>query len=127
MKFHHIGIATQDINSCLQFVKNNFDINHISDIVYDKNQDANLCLINLQDGSNIELVCGEIVKNYLKKRIFLYHTCFEVKDIHQSVQKLQKQDCILIVKPVEAILFDDRKVAFLQSKLGLIELLEEKK
>lgn len=127
MKFHHIGIATKDINLTLEYIKKVYDISNISDTIYDKNQDALLCMITLKDDTNIELVSGEAVKLYLKKRLFLYHTCWEVDDINKSIENLQNLGDILVVKPKEAILFNNRKVAFLQSKLGLTELLEKEK
>lgn len=127
MRFHHIGIATKDIELTLKYVKNAYDVLHVSDKIFDKNQDATLCMITLKDGTNIELVSGEAVKTYLKKRIFLYHTCWEVDDMEKSIQHLQKNGDVLIVPPKEAILFDFRRVAFLHSKLGLIEILEKEK
>lgn len=125
MKFHHIGIATQHIELTLKYIKNTYDVSSVTDIIFDKNQNATLCLITLKDSTNIELVSGEAVKTYLKKRIFLYHTCWEVDDIEKTIQKLQNSGDILIVPPKKAVLFDFRRVAFLQSKLGLIELLEK--
>ena len=71
MKFHHIGIATENIDESISKIKKFFDIANISEIVYDANQDANLCMVTMNDGMKIELITGKVVENILKKRIFL--------------------------------------------------------
>ena len=125
MKFHHIGIATENINDSLEYLKNILEIEHISDVVYDKNQDAKLCMITLKDGTQLELVSGNVVEKIVKKRQFLYHTCYEVKDIDKEIEKLEKLDAFLVSSPKEAILFNNQKVAFLMTNIGLMELVEE--
>lgn len=123
MKFHHIGIATNDINKSIEKLKKYFDIKNISDTVYDENQDAYLCMLTMSDGINIELINGKVVENLLKKRQYLYHTCYEVEDIEESIKELEEDGALLIRNPQEAILFNNRKVAFLMWDLGLIELI----
>ena len=125
MKFHHIGIATIDINNTIKKLKKYFEINDISDVVYDSNQNAYLCMITLKDGTMIELINGEVVANILKKRQYLYHTCYAVENIEKTIENLQNDGAILVKTPQEAILFNNKKVAFLMWDLGLIELVEE--
>ncbi len=74
----------------------------------------------------IELISGPCVENILKKRQFLYHTCYTVHDIEQTMKQLIEDGAFLVREPKEAILFSNQKVAFLSWNLGLIELLEEK-
>lgn len=124
MKFHHIGIATYDINSTLSKIKKYFDVIEISDLVYDSNQDANVCMITLDNNVKLELISGKIVENILKKRQYLYHTCYLVNDIDKTINELVSDGAFLIKEPVEAILFNKKRVAFLMWDLGLIELLE---
>lgn len=125
MRFHHLGIACRNISETLEFVQKSFDVAHTSDIIFDKNQDVDLCLLTLSDGSHIELVSGNAVEKFVKKRQSLYHTCWQVSDIEQAIEILYKNGAILISPPTEAILFDNRRVAFLFSEIGIIELLEE--
>lgn len=125
MKFHHIGIATENIDNALEYLKNILEIKNISEVVYDKNQDATLCMVTLEDGTKLELVSGNVVEKIVKKRQFLYHTCYEVKDIDKEIEKLEKLDGFLVSSPKEAILFDNKKVAFLMTNIGLMELVEE--
>ena len=126
MKFHHIGIATKDISKTLVYIKSVYDdIANITEIIYDDLQQASLCMVTLKDGTKIELVSGSQVSTYVKKRIQLYHTCWEVDDINKYIEKHVQEGSILISELKEAILFNNRKVAFLYSELGIIELLEK--
>lgn len=125
MKFHHIGIATDDIPSLIEKLKKYFNIKNITDIVYDELQDGKLCMITLDDGTNIELISGNIVENIVKKRRYLYHTCYSVEDIDSTIKSLINDGATLVSDTKEAILFDNKKVAFLMWDLGLIELVEE--
>ena len=121
MKFHHIGVATQDLIVSLDFIKSNFeDVKH-TDIVYDKLQDASLIMVSTRDLS-IELVSGNIVKNIIAKRQSYYHICYEVDDINAAINNFDSS--IVVSPPKEAILFNGRKVAFLLTPIGLVELLE---
>ena len=125
MKFHHIGIATNDIEETVEKLKKYFEIAEISNTVYDANQDANLCMLTMQDGIKIELIQGKVVENLVKKRQYLYHTCYSVNNIKETIQELEKEGALLVREPKEAILFQNKQVAFLMWNLGLIELLSE--
>ena len=124
MKMHHIGIATENIPDMMAYLENILEITDVSDTVYDANQDADLCMLTLADGTMIELIAGKVVEKLVKKRTFLYHTCYEVEDIDAQIKELVEQGSMLVSEPKEAILFDNKRVAFLTSKLGLIELVE---
>jgi methylmalonyl-CoA/ethylmalonyl-CoA epimerase len=123
MKFHHIGIATKNISETLDWVCNQFKIVTVSDKIYDKNQDAYLQMIETSD-VNIELVSGNIVEKFVKKNITYYHICYEVYDLDKSILEFQKS--IVISKPTEAVLFNNRRVAFIMTPIGIVELLENK-
>ena len=121
MKFHHIGIATKNIEKTLEWVAEHFQIINISDKVYDENQDAYLQMIETTD-VNIELVSGHIVEKLIKKNITYYHVCYEVDNLQEAMTSFKNS--IVISNPVKAILFDNRKVAFLLTPIGIVELLE---
>ena len=124
MQFHHIGIATNDIESLIKKLTKQLDIKKVSEIIYDKNQEANLCMITTSDGIKIELISGKVVQNLVKKKQFLYHTCYVVKNIEQKIKELVADGALLVREPREAILFNNQKVAFLMWDLGLMEILE---
>ena len=123
MEFHHIGIATDSIEKSISKLKKYFKIIEISETVYDPNQDANLCMVTINGGIKIELINGKVVENILKKRQYLYHTCYTVEDIEKTIKELEEDGAFLVSEPKEAILFNNKKVAFLMWDLGLIELI----
>jgi len=124
-KFHHIGIATSDIEKSALFVNQNFNIKEESDKIFDEKQNVFLKIFYLQDGSAIELVEGDKINSFIQKKQFLYHTCWETENINQEIQLLLTwKGNFLIQEPTEAILFNNRKVAFLYTPLGILELLE---
>jgi len=125
MKFHHIGVACKDIQAELQNIRKLHKIIEETPVVFDENQQAELCMITVEDGLNIELVSGAPVENLLKKRISYYHICYEVDDIDQSIETLIENGGMLISLPKEAILFNNRKVAFLMLSYGIVELLNK--
>ncbi|MHA3962266.1 MAG: VOC family protein, partial [Candidatus Thorarchaeota archaeon SMTZ1-45] len=65
------------------------------------------------------------VTELLKKRQALYHLCYSVPDIEDAKRKARKNGAIVIANPVEASLFDNRKICFLFTKDHyVVELVE---
>lgn len=124
-KFHHIGMASKNIDDDVEKFKSFFGDIKISNKYYDPLQNAELCMINL-NGINIELISGVPVMSFLQRRNRLYHLCFETKNITKSIDEFVSKGAILISEPKEDILFNGRKVAFiLLQDSTIIELLEE--
>lgn len=124
MKFHHVGVACKNIEEEIKSISQIHDVIEVSDIVYDAQQKASLCMIKTAEGVNIELISGEQVENLIKKRIAYYHLCFETDDITAEIVRLQELGALLVSDEKPAILFNNKKIAFLQASYGLIELVE---
>ncbi len=127
MRLHHIGIASQNIDESVKDYYQYHDVKKKSSKIYDELQKAELVFIETNEGVNIEFVQGQPVDNILAKGISFYHICYEVNDIKKSIEDLRTKGAIIVSPIKPAILFDNRNVAFLYTKSGLIELLEEKK
>lgn len=125
MKFHHIGIATEDINSLIEKLRSVLEIKQVSNVVYDDLQDANLCMVTLEDGTNIELISGNMVEKIVKKRNYLYHTCFSTTNIDEELERLISLGAMQISEIKEAKLFNQKRVVFISWDLGIMELVEE--
>lgn len=123
-KVHHIGIACQDIQQGIEFVEATYDVIATSEVIYDPLQDANLCLLQTAHDIAIELVSGSQVQGMLQQGVSLYHTCFEVPDLEAEIAVYRAQGAMLVAPPKPALLFDSRRVCFLQTPIGLVELLE---
>lgn len=123
MKLHHIGIATKSIPKTLEYLKKKFDVVEESDTVYDPNQDAELLMLTMSDGHMIELISGAVVETFVKKRQYLYHLCYSVDSIDSAIENHFSGDVVLS-EPKPAVLFGGKRVVFIMTKIGLVELLE---
>jgi methylmalonyl-CoA/ethylmalonyl-CoA epimerase len=123
MKFHHVGVACRNIEEEISNISKIHQIIKQSPTIFDKEQNAELVLLTLSDGTNIELISGKQVENLVKKNITYYHICFEVDDINTEIERLTNENAFLLSPPKPAILFNNREVAFLNVSYGIIELL----
>lgn len=114
-----------NIEQEIRNIKNTHKILEVSPIIHDPEQDAELCMIKTDEGMNIELISGKQVENILKKRISYYHLCYETKNIEFEIERLNKKGCFLVSDLKSAKLLSDKKVAFMQTSYGLIELVQE--
>jgi methylmalonyl-CoA/ethylmalonyl-CoA epimerase len=130
MLFHHLGIATKDIEKTKQDYLNIGYRESLS--VFDPIQNVKLLFLVKDNSPLIELVSpideDSPVNQIIKKNgTTPYHICFEVDDLDQSLKELKKQRYIEIVKPVPAVAFNNRLVCFLyKPSMGLVELLSSK-
>lgn len=129
MKYHHIGLAVIEIEKEASFYKK-IGAKSVTPPVVDDLQKVKLQLLEL-GGQLIELVSpinkntASPIDSYLKRRSRIYHTCYEVNSLLESIETMQKAGCTMILKPTPAILFNMRLVTFLFTPNGdLIELLE---
>ena len=82
-------------------------------------------MITLEDGTKLELISGKVVENYIKKKIEYYHICYEVENIEKETEQIIRNGAIRLSKIQPAILFCNKRVVFLKTQYGLIELLEK--
>ncbi len=124
LRFHHFGIACHDLSLVRAFVKSTHAIVSDSGMIHDPKQDVDLCLLTERSGLRLELVSGGVVAKQVAKGITYYHNCYEVEDLDAGIRWLRKSGCMPVLGPIEAVLFGNRRVAFLMSPMGLVELLE---
>jgi len=130
MKFHHIGVATRDLNLAISIYSDlGYELQN-KKIHMDHIQRVQIAFMEADNHPLIELLMphGENspVENILNKNgATPYHTCYEVQDLQKTIYELQKLKFIPIIKPTPAIAFNNRLICFLYSKtVGLIELLQ---
>ena len=124
MKIHHIGIACQDIQEAISELERFHTIIQRSEIVYDENQHASLCMVNTDTGMDIEFIAGEQVARMVKKGISYYHLCYEVDDLDTTIDEYLSRGAMMISEPKPAVLFGGKRVAFLHLPYGLVEFVE---
>lgn len=131
MKLSHVGIIVKDITEGIKNHEALYGYKQLSEIIEDPTQKVRVVLMGYSndDPVKIELISpmseDSPVTDLLKKRQAIYHLCYEVPDIEEAKIKARKNGAIVISKPVEAPLFDNRKICFLFTKdQYVIELVE---
>jgi methylmalonyl-CoA/ethylmalonyl-CoA epimerase len=131
MKLSHVGILVQDIEEGIKHHEALFGFRTVGEIVDDHTQKVRVVLMGYseQDPVMIELIAplgtDSPVSDLLKKKQSLYHLCFEVPDIEEAKTNARKNGAIVISQPVEAPLFNNRKICFLFTRDHyVIELVE---
>jgi len=130
MRFHHVGIAVQNINEAIQAYEA-LGYSKVSDIIIDPIQKVQLCFLDKDESPTLELVApisseSPVTNILVKSGPTPYHNCFEVDDLTESVASLKQWSYRRLSAIVPAIAFGNRKICFLYHKeVGLIELLEK--
>lgn len=126
--FHHVGLACKNLekemlaHEMLNYAKE-------SEIFEDTNQ--RIRGVFMTNGSfRVELLEAlskdSPINNYLKKGIRMYHQCFTTPNLQNAIDYLVHQGAMLVVQPIEAVAFNQRKIAFLYLRSQmLIELIEQ--
>ena len=126
MKFHHIGIACTDISYMMQYLKNLYGVSSILEKIFDERKGAELCMVILEDGTRIELVSGEIVEELVRSKNYQYHICYSTENMEEKISEFENYGAKVVSQPYPTKLFNGKRAAFLLTKLGLVELLEER-
>lgn len=127
---HHYGFATSDITA----TANTYEIlgyTRKSELITDDVQQVKLLFLQKDEDPLVELVeplntKSPVTKILQKNGPILYHSCFEVTDVNDTILDLKQNGFIMVVKPVPAVAFNGRLISFLYHKhIGLIELLQK--
>lgn len=123
MKIHHIGIACKNIEKAIANYEKFYHIVDKTDIIYDPLQDASLCLLKTDTGLDVEFIAGGQVSG-LPKGVSYYHVCYMVDNLEEEIMRFEENGALVVSEPKPAVLFGEKRVAFLMIKSGLVELLE---
>ncbi len=126
MKFLHLGIACDDMSLCSDFITSTMDVVNESETVFDENQNASVRLFTLRSGVQLELISGPVVANIVTKGMTYYHTCYGVTNIENAVSFLKRKYKVTVMSEIKpGKIFNGRRVVFLYTPIGIIELLED--
>jgi methylmalonyl-CoA/ethylmalonyl-CoA epimerase len=117
--FDHIGLAVKSISS----------VDSRLAVIKDQLQKVSVAFV-LIHGIKVELIepFGKKtpITASLEKGQRLVHLCFRVRNIEMAIKEGRRQGFHCLAKPVPAKAFNNRRIAWLFSKVyGLVELLEE--
>ena len=126
MKFHHIGYLVNNFNSAIKDFRK-FNYKKKQSIITDSNLKVQIQF--LVNGNNIIELVKPHKKNIgllklLKKKNYAYHFAYKVRNLDKILARLKKNFKI-IVNPVPAKAFNNKRVAFLKMKNDfIIELIQ---
>lgn len=134
MKLHHVGYLVKSIDTTSNDIFCSIQKYYQTKTVYDKEQDAFIKFIWLEDDS--EYSCLELVQPgdhnkqltelVNKKGDHLYHICYETENFNLEYENMKKKGAIVIKDKKKAIALNNKLVAFFFLRKGLIiELLQK--
>lgn len=131
MKFSHLGVAVSSIEEALSVYQEVFGYKVLSGPFDDPIQRASVCFVGtgIPNDMIIEVVASldenSPVSKMLTKGVSAYHLCYEVDDIDQALANVRAKGCIIISKPVPAVAFEGRRIAwFYTPTRQLVEVVE---
>lgn len=129
MKIHHYGLATDNLEKSIETLRS---LGYqVGDITLDPIQKVRVAFASRPPEAMIELICdvdanGPTHHMISKTGNGLYHICYEVNDIEETVKELRDEGFLLRHSPVPAAAFEGNKIAWMYNRyIGLIELLEK--
>lgn len=129
INFHHIGIATSNIDLTAAEYQN-FGYEMDGSIIFDPQQNVNICFLKHPIMPLVELLSpvddqSPIIQILEKNGVTPYHTCYEVDKLEETIKQLRKLKYMIVSRPKQACAIGNKRVAFLYHKdMGLIELIE---
>lgn len=131
LKFHHIGIATKSIEKCAAvYSKLGYTM---SDIKEEPTQHVRITFLHKMDSPTLELVQPLLADSPISRIVIQsgttpYHTCYEVEDIYESIDKLEDLNFRPLFEPIKSETMDDGLFCYLFSvEIGLVELYQPAK
>jgi len=132
MKFRHLGVAVSKLEGTLQSYAQLFGYKLISGPFDDPIQKVSVCFLGSGDPDDavVELVAplteDSPVKGVLARGGGAYHMCFETPRLDEALTDVLAKGCLLVSKPVPAVAFGGRRIAWIYTPTRqLIELLEQ--
>ena len=117
--FEHVGLAVQSIQA----------VNSSLHVWHDPIQRVKVAFCDM-NGIKVELIEPEGVSSpvtdALSKGRKLLHLCYKAVNLEAAMAEGRKHGFVMIAKPVPAVAFNGRRIAWMMHKsYGLIELLEQ--
>ena len=131
LKLHHIGFVVLSIQESAETFAQSVGATWDGNIVFDPLQKVRVTFFQGHHPTDplIELVepggPESPVTQFLKRGGGLHHLCYEVKDLESHLRFSQSVGTVIIRRPVPAVAFGGRRIAWgLTKKRLLVEFLE---
>lgn len=132
MQFLHLGVAVPSLDKALPVYEKLFGYRLVSGPFDDPIQRVSVCFLSRDAPGeiSIELVAplgaeSPVHRTLTKGGNSAYHTCYGTDDLDSALAFMAGNGCIVVSKPVPAVAFDNRRIAWLFTPTRqLIELVE---
>ena len=131
LALHHIGFVVAEIRSSIQAFRASLGAAWNGLVYEDPKQKVKVAfLITQPSQGQIELVepasDDSPVTKFLRERGGgLHHLCYEVQDLEQALAAFKSRGAVLAKRPLPAVAFDGRRIAWIvTAEKLLVELLE---
>lgn len=130
LRLHHLGLVVPVIEEFRAFYVDSLQYRERTPVIHDPVQTAFVQFFSIPGSDHyLELVApdGETSKlrEASRRKKPLNHLCYSCEDIAHMVSLLKEAGCFVLQKPVPAVAFDERLIAWLMVPDGLqIELVE---
>ncbi len=132
MRLHHIAYVTDNLEAKAETFCQLLGFTQLGQPEVDETQRVRILFLDMGNGEKLELLepWGENspIQQHLQKGGGLYHLCFEVDDLADTLEKVQTNDQAYVVRePTAAPAIGDQSVAFVVTKdQDLIEFVQAK-
>jgi methylmalonyl-CoA/ethylmalonyl-CoA epimerase len=134
-KLMHVGVAVASLGPTTETLSNLFGYRVISGPFDDPIQkvSVNFLTTGPTDSVEIELIAPLTEDSPIRSMLAKngggsYHFCFETSDIDKALEHAVKNGCMIVSKPVPAVAFQGRRIAWIYtSSRQLFELVEASK
>jgi len=126
---HHYGLATDNLERSIATLRSLGYL--VEGITIDPIQKVRVAFASRQKETPIELICDVDADGPTHHIISqtgngLYHICYEVDDLEETIMELRSKGFLLRHDPVAAVACENRKIAWMYNRyIGLVELLEK--
>jgi methylmalonyl-CoA/ethylmalonyl-CoA epimerase len=128
LRIHHYGLATDDLERSMETLSS---LGYrLGEITLDPVQKVRVIFASRPQEAMIELICdvdesGPTHRMISKVGNGLYHMCYEVGDLEETMAQLREKGFLLMHAPVPAAACEGKKIAWMYNRyIGVIELLE---
>lgn len=133
-RLHHIGFVVSNILNEIESFAGSIGASWDQSIFHDPIQKAKVTFLRNPCPSDalIELIEpageGSPVLHFMQKGGGLHHVCYEVSDLVAHLDLMQLKGAVVVRRPVPAVAFDNRLIAWTLTKQKLlVELLDRER
>lgn len=133
-RLHHVGFVVAAIQGSIQGFVRSLAAQWDEKIFHDPLQKVRVTFLQTQNpgDAQVELVEPAAedspILSFLQKGGGLHHLCYEVTNLDSELDEMRSRGLVVVRKPLPAIAFENRRIAWLSTKQKLLlEFLEARR